>query len=101
MEKIIFPIKTELEVFENKLKEVIASCDNFLMQDLNKFMFQKAKRLRPILIFFFAKILKIESPFVLDIALITELIHSASVEFSRQEYSPDISFYRVSSQPKD
>lgn len=79
MEKIIFPIKTELEIFENKLKKVIASCDNFLMQDLEKFMFQKAKRLRPILVFLFAKILKIESPFVQDIALIIELVHSASL----------------------
>ena len=79
MEKIIFPIKNELEIFENELKEVIASCNNFLMQDLEKFMFQKAKRLRPILVFLFAKILKIESPLVQKIALVTELIHSASL----------------------
>lgn len=79
MEKIIFPIKTELEVFENKLKEVITSCDNFLMQDLNDFMFASAKRLRPVFIFLFSKILKIENVLVDDIALITELIHSASL----------------------
>ena len=79
MEKIIFPIKSELEIFENKLKEVIASCDNFLMQDLNDFMFASAKRLRPVFIFLFSKILKIENALVDDIALITELIHSASL----------------------
>ena len=79
MNNIIHPIKNELEIFENNLKEVITSCDNFLMQDLEKFMFEKAKRLRPILVFLFAKILKIKSPLVQDIAIITELIHSASL----------------------
>lgn len=79
MDKIIFPIKNELNEFENKLKKVVLSEDNFLTCDLEKFIFSKPKRLRPIFIFLFAKILKIDSPLVLDIALITELIHSASL----------------------
>lgn len=79
MDKIIFPIKNELIEFENELKKVVLSEDNFLTFDLEKFIFSKPKRLRPIFIFLFAKILKIDSPLVADIALITELIHSASL----------------------
>ncbi len=79
MEKIIFPIKSELENFENELKEVITSCDNFFVQDLNNFMFSSAKRLRPVFVFLFSKILKIENPLVQKIALMVELIHSASL----------------------
>lgn len=79
MDKIIFPIKNELDEFENKLKKVVLSEDNFLTSDLEKFIFSKPKRLRPIFIFLFAKILKTDSPLVVDIALITELIHSASL----------------------
>ena len=79
MNKIIFPIKKELELFENTLKEVILKENNFLTYDLEKFIFANPKRLRPIFIFLFAKILKIENPLVLEIALITELIHNASL----------------------
>lgn len=79
MNEIIFPIRNELEIFENKLKKVVLREDNFLTSDLEKFIFTNPKRLRPIFIFLFAKILKIDNPLVLDIALITELIHSASL----------------------
>ena len=79
MNKIIFPIKKELDGFENSLKEVILKENNFLTYDLEKFIFTNPKRLRPIFIFLFAKILKIENPLVMDIALITELIHNASL----------------------
>ena len=79
MDKIIFPIKNELEDFENSLKEVILKENNFLTYDLEKFIFTNPKRLRPIFIFLFSKILKIENPLVMDIALITELIHNASL----------------------
>ena len=54
MDKIIFPIKNELENFETKLKEVILNTDNFLTYDLEKFMFSNPKRLRPIFIFLFS-----------------------------------------------
>ena len=79
MDKIISPIKNELDIFENNLKEVILKEDNFLVSDLEIFLFTKPKRLRPILIYLFAKILKVESAYVQDIALITELIHNASL----------------------
>lgn len=79
MDKIIFPIKNELNEFENNLKKVVLKEDNFLISDLEKFMFTNPKRLRPIFIFLFAKILKIENCLVQDIALTTELIHSASL----------------------
>lgn len=79
MNEIIFPIKNELELFENSLKEVILKENNFLTYDLEKFIFENPKRLRPIFIFLFSKILKIENSLVQDIAIITELIHSASL----------------------
>ncbi|MBQ8634530.1 polyprenyl synthetase family protein [bacterium] len=79
MNKILLPIKNELETFENKLKEVISKEDNFLINDLNNFIFSNPKRLRPIFIFLLSKILKIENTLVLNIALITELIHNASL----------------------
>lgn len=79
MNEVIFPIKNELETFENKLRKVILKTDNFLTSDLEKFIFNSPKRLRPIFIFLFAKILKIENPLVQHVALITELIHSASL----------------------
>lgn len=79
MENIIFPIKNELNEFENNLKKVIANCDNFLLADLNNFIFSNPKRLRPILIFLFSKMLNIENELVSKIAVITELIHSASL----------------------
>lgn len=79
MNCITFPIKNELFALENELKKVIANCDNFLLNDLNNFMFSNPKRLRPILIFLFSKILKIEGEIVNKIALITELIHNASI----------------------
>ena len=42
-------------------------------------MFSNAKRLRPIFVFAFAKILNIENKLTQDIALITEIIHNASL----------------------
>lgn len=79
MDKILLPIKNELEIFENKLKEIIEECDNFLLYDLKNFLFTNPKRLRPIFIFLFSKILNINSPLIMDIAIITELIHNASL----------------------
>ena len=79
MDKIVFPIKKELENFEKKLEEIILSEKNFLTCDLKNFIFTNPKRLRPIFVFLFSKILKIQDNKVLDIALIVELIHSASL----------------------
>ncbi|MBR2068199.1 MAG: polyprenyl synthetase family protein [Candidatus Gastranaerophilales bacterium] len=79
LENIIYPIKDELDTFESNLKNVILSCDNFLKDDILKFLFSNPKRLRPILIFLFSKILSISSPLVQKIALVSELIHSASL----------------------
>ena len=53
MNKIISPIKNELELSENTLKEVILKENNFLTYDLEKFIFANPKRLRPIFIFLF------------------------------------------------
>ena len=79
LESIIAPIKDDLDIFEKNLKNVILNCDNFLRDDVMNFMFSNPKRLRPIFIFLFAKILNINSPLVQKIALISELIHSASL----------------------
>ena len=78
--KSLFVLKEELTVFENELKKIITSSDNFLKEDLENFMFNKAKRLRPIFVLLFSKILKIENfSLTLKIALAVELFHNASL----------------------
>ena len=79
IKKIILPIKEDMDVFESKLKNITNSCDNFLKDDLISFMFSNQKRLRPIFVILFSKILNIESVLVQKIAVISELIHSASL----------------------
>lgn len=72
-------IKNEIELFEEELKKIISSSNNFLNEDIYNFIFSSAKRLRIRFIFLFAKILKINDNKVFDIALATELFHSASL----------------------
>lgn len=72
-------IKKELLFFENELKKIINDNHNFLTEDLNAFLFTNPKRLRPRFIFLFSKLLKINSNLITDIALVTELIHCASL----------------------
>lgn len=80
LREILSPIKNELDIFEKKLKNVIDSSDNFLHDDLIKFIFASSKRLRPIFVFLFSKILEIEkNEMVQKIALSAELVHSASL----------------------
>ncbi len=80
IKEIISPIKNDLDIFEKNLEQIINSQDNFLKDDLRDFIFTNPKRLRPILIFLFSKILKIKNnENILKIALITELFHSASL----------------------
>ena len=79
MKNIIIPIQEELNIFEKNLKKVILKEDNFLTNDLFNFMFNNPKRLRPIFVFAFAKILNINDDLVQKIALISELIHCASL----------------------
>lgn len=79
LQDIISPIKDDLNIFENNLKNIIQDCNNFLLEDMMNFMFTNPKRLRPIFIFLFSKILNINTPLVQKIALVSELIHSASL----------------------
>lgn len=79
LRKIIFPIEGELNNFENKLREIINKDDTFLKDSLNEFVFSSPKRLRPIFIYLFSKILKIENKCIENIALSIELIHNASL----------------------
>jgi len=80
LKEIIFPIEKELCVFEKKLKDIISLENNFLKEDLLNFMFSNPKRLRPIFIYLFSKILKIENNEIVDnISLATEIIHNASL----------------------
>lgn len=79
MNSIIFPVKSELEIFEDKLRKIIKKDDNFFKDELEEFIFSNPKRLRPILVFLFAKILKIDDIKVFDIALALELFHNASL----------------------
>jgi len=79
IKKIISPIKNDMDIFENELKNIVLSCDNFLKDDLMNFMFSTQKRLRPILTLLFSKILNIQSEIVLKIMLAQEIFHSASL----------------------
>ena len=79
IQEIIAPISTEIDIFEKNLKNIIESYDVFLREDIMHFMFGNSKRLRPIFIFLFSKILNVNSSLVQKIALISELIHSASL----------------------
>ena len=72
-------IKNEIELFEEELKKIISSSNNFLNEDIYSFIFSSAKRLRVRFIFLFAKVLKIDDEKIFDIALATELFHSASL----------------------
>jgi len=76
--EIVTSIAPELGEFENKLKNIVKD-ENFLKDYLVDFLFSNPKRLRPILIYLFAKVLNINSKEVDYIALSTELIHSASL----------------------
>ncbi len=77
---ITFVVKDELEFFEKKIKKILDKNDNFLKKDLNDFIFSNPKRLRPLFVFLFAKILKIKDfSQVFNIALTLEFIHSASL----------------------
>lgn len=79
IKNIISPIGADIDIFEKNLEEIINTQDNFLKDDLHTFIFTNPKRLRPILVFLFSKILKINDVNVLKIALVVELFHSASL----------------------
>jgi len=80
IKKIISPIQEDLDIFENSLKKIIDKSNNFLKNDLNSFMFSNPKRLRPIFVFLFARILNIKNnEIVQNIALSLELLHNASL----------------------
>lgn len=80
IENIIFPIKDELNIFEKNLYDLIDKQDIFLKEELKNFIFSSPKRLRAIFIFLFRNILKIENDDdILNIAIATELFHSASL----------------------
>ena len=79
IKKIVLPIKNNLEIFEKKLNDIIEENSNPLNNHLHKFMFQNAKRLRAIFVFLFVEILNIKDEIIFDIALLSELIHSASL----------------------
>lgn len=72
-------IKDDLNIFEENLKNIILNSDNFLKNDLYAFLFNNPKRLRPIFVYLFAKVLNISDAKVNEIALVSELIHNASL----------------------
>ncbi len=79
IKKIINPVSYELESFEIELADRIKRYSNYLTDFLIEFLFNSPKRLRPIFVFLFSKILDIKDKKVGDIALISEIIHSASL----------------------
>ncbi len=79
IKEIINPVSSELEKFETELKDLVKKYDNFLTDILVNFLFSSPKRVRPIFIFLFSKILNIKNENVMKIALASEIIHNASL----------------------
>ena len=77
--EITSSIKPEADGFEKKLKKIILESDNFLKDYLSEFLFSNPKRLRPLFVYLFSKLLDISSNYVDNIALALELIHNASL----------------------
>ncbi len=72
-------IEEDFSIFEIELKNIIKTSNNFLKDELCDFVFNNAKFLRPKLVFLFSKILKINDPTTVKIALAVELLHNASL----------------------
>ncbi len=100
IKNIVYPISAQLAQFELELKKIIDEKDNFFNEDINKFIFCEPKRLRPIFVFLFSNILKINNfDFVLNIALALEIIHSATLVhddvIDEEDYRRgDLTFYK-------
>lgn len=72
-------INEEISVFENSFKNTVFSLEIPLKNELMDFLFSKSKRLRPIFIILFSKILKIDSEKIFDFCILSELAHNASL----------------------
>ena len=79
IKKIALPIEKNLKVFEEKLNDCLIDNSNPFNNHLKDFIFQNAKRLRAIFVFLFAKILNLKDEIIFDIALLSEIIHNASL----------------------
>ncbi len=76
---IALPIEEKLNIFEKKLNDIIKENPTPFSNHLYNFIFLNAKRLRAVFVFLFAEILNIQDENVINIALLSELIHNASL----------------------
>lgn len=73
-------LKPNLEIFERKLKDVLLAHRNELSYDIENFIFNNPKRLRPIFAFLVADLLNLNiNEDVQNVALSLELLHSATL----------------------
>lgn len=77
--QIASSVSEDFEFFEIELRKIIENYNNFLKDDLNCFIFNNAKFIRPVMVFLFSDVLNIRNDNVLKIALALELIHNASL----------------------
>jgi len=77
---LIEPIKQEFLEFEYKLSDSVEQSFSYYKKEILDFLFNDSKRLRPIFVILFSKILKIDNiKDVLNIAVAQEIVHNASL----------------------
>jgi len=73
-------IKNALITFDKTLSEYLSEKKNEISYDLSDFIFSKSKKLRPKIIFLYAKALEIEiSEEIINLAICTELLHNSTL----------------------
>ncbi len=73
-------IEKEIIKFNNLLSEYLTFGNNSISTDINEFIFAKSKKLRPKIIFLYAKALGLEvSDSITNLAVATELIHNSTL----------------------
>ena len=73
-------IEQELNKFEKILSETLSDKYSEISNDINDFVFSKSKKLRPKIIFLYAKMLELEiNQEILNLAISTELIHNSTL----------------------
>lgn len=73
-------IEEEINLLNQYLKSGLSDNSNSISEDIYDFIFSKSKKLRPAILFLFAKALNIEiSERILNIAACTELLHNSTL----------------------
>lgn len=73
-------IEQELTKFDKVLSDCLMQTGNEILPEIKNFIFSKSKKLRPKIIFLYAKALEIEvSENIINLAICTELLHNSTL----------------------